>query len=176
MVYKTLQQCISDLDKKGELKIISEEVNPDLDIASIHLDEFAIGGKAILFENIKGSKYRSVSNLFGTLDRGKFIFRNSIDLVKDLIDLRLNPTNALKNPLKSLFPVLNGIYSLPKKVRFPKSFKEIKIEDLPQIKCWKEDGGAFITLPQVYSEDVENPEILNSNLGMYRSFLYLIHL
>ena len=137
-------------------------------MAYIHLDEFKEGKKTLLFENVKGSKYRSVSNLFGTLDRGKFIFRNSIDLVKDLIDLKLNPTNALKNPIKSLFTVLNGIYSLPKKVRFPKSFEEIKIEDLPQIKCWEKDGGAFITLPQVYSEDVENPGILNSNLGMYR--------
>ena len=168
MSYKSLQQCVSDLQKNGEVRIISEEVNPNLDMASIHLYEFKEGKKTLLFENVKGSKYRSVSNLFGTLDRGKFIFRNSIDLVKDLIDLKLNPTNALKNPIKSLFTVLNGIYSLPKKVRFPKSFEEIKIEDLPQIKCWKEDGGPFITLPQVYSEDVENPGILNSNLGMYR--------
>lgn len=168
MAYKNLQQCISDLQKKGELRIISEEVSPDLDMASIHLDEFKEGKKTLLFESIKRSKYRSVSNLFGTLDRGKFIFRNSIDVVKDLITLKLNPISALKNPVKSLFTIINGIYSIPKKVSFPKSFKEIKIEDLPQIKCWKEDGGAFITLPQVYSEDLENPGILNSNLGMYR--------
>ena len=57
---------------------------------------------------------------------------------------------------------------MPKKVALPKSFKEIKIEELPLIKCWKNDGGAFITLPQVYSEDIENPGILSSNLGMYR--------
>ncbi len=168
MAYKKLQHCISDLQKNGEVRIISEEVNPVLEIASIHLDEFSKNGKAILYENVKGSKYRTVSNLFGTLDRGKFIFRKSIDVVKDLIDLKLNPANALKNPVKSLFTALNGIYSIPKKVSFPKSFKEIKVEDLPQIKCWKEDGGTFITLPQVYSEDVENPGILNSNLGMYR--------
>ena len=88
---------------------------------------------------------KAVSNLFGTLDRGKFIFRNSIDVVKDLIDFKLNPLNALKNPFKSFFTLLNGIYSIPKKVVLPKSFKEIKIEELPLIKCWKEDGGAFIT-------------------------------
>ena len=50
MAYKTLQQCISDLEKEGELIRISEQVNPDLEMASIHLDEFAKGGKAILFE------------------------------------------------------------------------------------------------------------------------------
>ena len=112
MSYKTLQQCISDLDKKGELKIISEEVNPELDIASIHLDEFAKGGKAILFENIKGSKFRAVSNLFGTLERSRFMFRGNLQIVKDLIDIKTNPIYSLKNPAKALFTVLNGIFSI----------------------------------------------------------------
>ena len=168
MAYRTLQQCISDLNKKGELKIISKQVNPDLEMASIHLDEFAKGGKAILFENIMGSKFRAASNLFGTLERSKFMFRDSLKIVKKLIDLKTNPASALKNPADALFTVLNGIYALPIKVRFPRKFKEIQIEDLPQVKCWKEDGGSFITLPQVYSEDVDNPGIMNSNLGMYR--------
>jgi len=168
MAYRTLQQCISDLNKKGELKIISKQVNPDLEMASIHLDEFAKGGKAILFENIKGSKFRAASNLFGTLERSKFMFRDSLKIVKKLIDLKTNPASVLKNPADTLFTVLNGIYALPIKVRFPRKFKEIQIEDLPQVKCWKEDGGSFITLPQVYSEDVDNPGIMNSNLGMYR--------
>ena len=168
MAYRTLQQCISDLNKKGELKIISKQVNPDLEMASIHLDEFAKGGKAILFENIKGSKFRAASNLFGTLERSKFMFRDSLKIVKKLIDLKTNPASALKNPADALFTVLNGIYALPIKVRFPRKFKEIQIEDLPQVKYWKEDGGAFITLPQVYSEDLNNPGIMNSNLGMYR--------
>jgi 4-hydroxy-3-polyprenylbenzoate decarboxylase len=167
MAYKSLQQCIYDLDKKGELKTISEEVNPELDMASIHLNEFAKGGKVILFENIKGSKFRAVSNLFGTLERSRFMFRGNLQIVKDLIDIKTNPISSLKNPAKALFTVLNGIFSIPKKVRF-KGFKEIQIEDLPQIKCWEKDGGAFITLPQVYSENPENPGILNSNLGMYR--------
>ena len=168
MAYRTLQQCISDLNKKGELKIISKQVNPDLEMASIHLDEFAKGGKAILFENIKGSKFRAASNLFGTLERSKFMFRDSLKIVKKLIDLKTNPASVLKNPADALFTLLNGIYALPIKVRFPRKFKEIQIEDLPQVKCWKEDGGSFITLPQVYSEDVDNPGIMNSNLGMYR--------
>jgi len=168
MSYKSLQECITDLDRKAEIKIITDEVNPDLDIASIHLNEFEKGGKAIFFENIKGSNYKAVSNLFGTLDRSRFMFRDSLEIVKQLIELKTNPISALKTPVKSLFTALNGIYSIPKKVSFPRSFKEVKIEDLPQIKCWEKDGGAFITLPQVYSEDPENPGILNSNLGMYR--------
>ena len=54
------------------------------------------------------------------------------------------------------------------KTTLAKKFSEIKIKDLPQIKCWEKDGGSFITLPQVYSEDIDKPGILNSNLGMYR--------
>ena len=87
--------------------------------------------------------------------------------MKDLIAIKTNPIGALKNFPSTIFAVLNGIYALPKKVRF-QGFEEITINDLPQIKCWKDDGGSFITLPQVYSEDIDNPGILNSNLGMYR--------
>ena len=168
MVYKSLQQCITDLEKQGELLRIPKQVNPDLEMAGMQLDEFAKGGKAIIFENIKGSKFRAASNLFGTLERSKFMFRNSLKKVKQLIDLKTNPALALKNPFEAIFTALHAIYAIPIKVRFPRKFKEIKIEDIPQVKCWKEDGGAFITLPQVYSEDVENPGIMNSNLGMYR--------
>ena len=168
MGYKSLEKCISDLRKKGELRIITGESNPNLDMASIHLDEFAKSGKAILFEKVKDSKYRAVSNLFGTLNRSKFIFRKSLKKVQHLIELKTNPASALKNPVKAFFSALHAIYALPLKVKFPKTFKEIKIEDLPQLKSWKDDGGAFITLPQVYSEDVDIPGIINSNLGMYR--------
>ena len=167
MTYKSLHKCISDLETKGEIRNVYEEMNPDLDMATMHLDEFANGGKAILFENIKGSKYKAVSNLFGTLERSKFMFRDTLQIVKELINIKNNPISAFKNPIKALFTILNGIYALPKKVRF-KGFKEIKIDEIPQIKCWKDDGGAFITLPQVYSEDPDNPSIMNSNLGMYR--------
>ncbi len=168
MAYKSLQQCISDLEKKGELLRITKETNPDLEMPSIHLEEFAKAGTAILFEKVKGSKFRAASNLFGTLERSKFMFRDSLEKVKQLIELKTNPISALKNPAKAISAALYGIYSIPQKVRFPRSFKEIQIEDIPQIRCWKEDGGAFITLPQVYTEDIDNPGIMNSNLGMYR--------
>tara|TARA_X000000368_G_scaffold418950_1_gene421026 strand:- start:3525 stop:5246 length:1722 start_codon:yes stop_codon:yes gene_type:complete len=167
MAYKSLQQCVSDLDKEGELKRISTESNPDLEMASIHLDEFAKNGKAILFEDVKGSQYKAVSNLFGSVARSKFIFRDSLQIVKDLIQIKTNPSVILNNIPRFIFALLNGIYAIPKKVRF-KNFKEIKIENLPQIKCWKNDGGAFVTLPQVYSEDIDNPGVMHSNLGMYR--------
>ena len=167
MGYKSLNECISDLNSVNELKKIKEEINPELEMASIHLEEFTNDGKAILFENIKNCNYRAVSNIFGSSSRSRYIFRDSLKIVKDLIAIKTNPIGALKNFPSTIFAVLNGIYALPKKVRF-QGFEEITINDLPQIKCWKDDGGSFITLPQVYSEDIDNPGILNSNLGMYR--------
>jgi len=167
MGYKSLQECLKELKDKNQLMVVSDEINPNLEMASIHLDKFTKGGKAVFFETIKGTSFKAVSNLFGTLERSRFMFRDSLKIVKDLIEIKTNPISVLKNPFRSFLTVLNGIYSIPKKVRF-KGFKEIQIKDLPQIRCWKDDGGAFITLPQVYSEDPKDPGILNSNLGMYR--------
>ena len=168
MSYRSLLDCINDLEKNSQILKIKQEVDPDLDMASIHIDEFQNRSNVIFFEKVKGSKYAAVSNIFGTNQRTRFIFRSSIDHVKSLIDLKSNPRLFLKKPFSSFFSLLYGIYSLPKKVKFPSSFKEIQIEDLPQIRCWEKDGGSFITLPQVYTEDIENPGIKNSNLGMYR--------
>ena len=168
MGYSSLRSCIDDLEKNGHLIRISQEVDPNLEMASIHLEEFKNSGKAILFENVKGSKYPAVSNIFGTIDRSNFIFRKSIKKVKKLIDLKMNPINGFKDPISSLKSAVYATMALPKKVSFPKDFEEIKISEIPQIKCWPDDGGAFITLPQVYSEDILNPGIMNSNLGMYR--------
>jgi len=168
MGYSSLRACIDDLEENKLLIRIKEEVDPNLEMASRHLQEFKNSGKALLFENIKGSKYSAVSNLFGTLERSNFIFRNSIHKVKEIIDLKLNPIHGFKNPMSALQSAFYSIKALPKKVSFPTTFEQIKITDIPQIKCWPKDGGAFITLPQVYSEDINNPGIMNSNLGMYR--------
>jgi 4-hydroxy-3-polyprenylbenzoate decarboxylase len=68
MGYNSLQACIADLEKNGHLVRIKEEVDPYLQMAAIHLRVFENHGPAILFENVKGSKFPAVSNLFGTLD------------------------------------------------------------------------------------------------------------
>ena len=56
MGYSSLEECVKDLEANGHLIRIKEEVDPNLEIASIHLEEFKKSGKALLFENIKGSK------------------------------------------------------------------------------------------------------------------------
>ncbi len=167
MAYKSLQDCINDLEKSGQLLRIKEEVDPNLEMAAIHLRIHEAKEKAILFENIKGCKYQAVSNLFGTTIRSQFLFRNTLQDVKDLIELKTNPLKALQSPFKSLKLAFKAINALPKKVG-SHQFEKIKISDLPQIKCWEKDGGAFVTLPIVYSEDADASGVMQSNLGMYR--------
>ncbi|EST55860.1 3-octaprenyl-4-hydroxybenzoate carboxy-lyase [Brevibacillus panacihumi W25] len=169
-MYSNLEECIIDLEKNGHLVRIKEEVDPYLEMAAIHLKVYEAQGPALLFENVKGSKFRAVSNLFGTIERSRFIFRDTWQAAENIIALRNDPMKALKNPFKHVGSGLAAWKALPmqKTSSEPVTAQEIKITDLPLIQSWPMDGGAFVTLPQIYSEDPEKPGIMNSNLGMYR--------
>ncbi len=170
MPYSSLEACLLDLERQGHLTRVKEEVDPYLEMAAIHERVFSVGGPALLFENVKGSHFRAASNIFGTLDRSKFIFRETLETVQRLIELRNRPMEALKNPLRHLSAGVSAINALPKKCsgRLPVMENEINISNLPLIHHWPMDGGAFVTLPQVYSEDMDAPGVAASNLGMYR--------
>jgi len=170
MGYKSLSECVSDLEKHGQLIRIKEETDPYLEMAAIHLRVYEHQGPAILFENVKGSKFPAVSNLFGTLERSKFMFRDTLDKIKVLVDLKSDPVKAIKNPFKYLNIGLTAFSALPMKgsANAPVNFGRAKISDLPQIVNWPKDGGPFVTMPQVYTEDISKPGIMNANLGMYR--------
>lgn len=167
MGYKSLRECVNDLERNKYLVRIKEEVSPNLEMAAIHLRVFEAGGPAIFFENIKGCKFPAVSNLFGTMERSKFIFRDTLETVKKLVALKADPTVLLKSPFRFAELPFFALNALPlKKSRI--SHLTCHISALPQIKCWEKDGGAFITLPQVYTEDIDKPGVQHSNLGMYR--------
>lgn len=170
MAYSNLETCLLDLERNGQLLRIKEEVDPHLEMAAIHLRIHEKKGPAILFEKVKGSKFRAASNIFGTLERSEFIFRDTLPQVKKLIEIKIDPVAAIKNPLAALSALPAAINALPKKnpISQPVTYEEIKISDLPLIKHWSMDGGAYVTLPQVYTEDADKPGIANSNLGMYR--------
>ena len=91
MIYKSTIDCVNDHEKHGHLIRIKEEVDPNLEMAAIQLRVFEQGGKAVLFENIKGCGFMAVSNLFGTLERSEFIFRNTFKKVQQLIELKNDP-------------------------------------------------------------------------------------
>jgi len=170
MAYASLEECLLDLEKNGQLIRIKEEVDPYLEMAAIHLRVYEAKGPALLFENVKGSKFRAASNIFGTLERSKFIFRDTIEQVQQLIELKNDPIKALKSPFKNASVALAAMKALPLKnpLSKPVLYQEIQISDLPLIQHWPKDGGAFVTLPQVYTEDINQPGIMKANLGMYR--------
>ncbi len=178
MAYKTLEDCLLDLEKNNHLIRITEEVDPYLEMAAIQLRMYEAKGPAVLFENVKrsplstlkGSPFRAASNIFGTLERSKFIFRDTFHLVQQLIELKQNPMKGLQHPFKNIQAGLAAINALPLKnpTSKPVLYQEINIADLPLIHHWPMDGGAFVTLPQVYTEDIDAPGIMKSNLGMYR--------
>lgn len=170
MYYPSLETCLLHLERHNQLVRVKEEVDPYLEMAAIHLRVHEKGGPALLFENVKSCRYRAASNIFGTLQRSEFIFKNTLENVQKLIAIKNDPINAIKHPLKNLSVGMAALKAIPKKNATvkPVLYKEIKISDLPQIQHWPKDGGAFITLPQVYTEDIDKPGITNANLGMYR--------
>ena len=170
MSYNSLESCLSDLEKHGMLVRIKEEVDPHLEMAALHLRMYESKGPALLFENVKGSRFRAASNIFGTLERSKFLFKDTFSQVQRLIELKNYPIEAIKHPFQNISTAFTTWNALPKKLSSSKNrfHEEITLSDLPQVVHWKKDGGAFLTLPQVYSEDADKPGIMNANLGMYR--------
>ncbi|MGY4691639.1 UbiD family decarboxylase [Salibacterium sp. K-3] len=167
-MYRNLKECVEDLEAGGHLIRITEEVDPYLEMAAVHLRVHEAGGPALLFENVKGSRYQALSNLFGTVERSRFIFRKTWDKVQDVVSLRNDPMKALKHPFQNARSGIAAANALPSRKKQAPGFQEIELTDLPFIQHWPGDGGAFITLPQVYTEDPDQPGIMNSNLGMYR--------
>ena len=161
--------CVRDLEAHGHLVRVREEVDPNLVMAAVHRRVYAAGGPALYFERVRGSEFPAVSNLFGTVERGRFIFRDSLRRASDAIALKANPEAALRKPWQYLWAPMVGWKALPKRVSSgPVLQGQTTLSALPQIKSWPDDGGPFVTLPQVYSEHPDAPGPMKSNLGMYR--------
>ncbi len=172
MGYRYLSDCVEDLKRNGHLIVVDDPIDPNLEMAEIHRRVYASGGPALLFKSPKGCDFPMVSNLFGTLERARYIFRDSFVNVQRAIGLKVAPEEALKNPLKYWKAPFIAWQMQPKSLRRGGkggvTENEIALNRLPQLKCWPDDGGAFVTLPQVYSEDVNHPGLMKSNMGMYR--------
>ncbi len=169
MGYRSLRDCVEDLQRHGHLVRLDDAINANLEAAEIQRRVYQAGGPAILFSNVRDCQFPMVSNLFGTLERARFIFRDTFENVQRAIQLKVDPSQAMREPLKHWRAPFIALQMRPKSVRGGAvQAHETKITALPQLKSWPDDGGAFITLPQVYSEDVRQPGLGKSNLGMYR--------
>jgi 4-hydroxy-3-polyprenylbenzoate decarboxylase len=169
MIYRNLKSCLDDLERTRQLVRIDELIDPCIEAGAIQRRVFQAGGPALLFTNVKDTKFPMAANIFGTLARTKFIFRSTLRRVEGMLSAKADPALVLKKP--ALWPglALGAWHTLPKTVRGgPILDHTTSISELPQLISWPMDGGAYVTLPLVYSESPSRPGYMGSNLGMYR--------
>ena len=176
MSFSNLRTFIHELEQRGELVRIKEEVDPNQEITIIQHRVLATGGPALLFENVKGSPYRLVSNLYGTPERVQRVFgdRKPAEIGEELATLKdkmMPPTlSKIWNHRRTIKTVLNMRMKTVRSGPILESLHEPpNLQQLPVLKCWPLDGGDFFTLPLVHTAD---PETGGGNLGMYRMQRY----
>ncbi|MBB6624701.1 menaquinone biosynthesis decarboxylase [Clostridium gasigenes] len=177
MSFKDLQTFIKELENKGELKRVTVEVDADLEITEI-TDRVSKGyGPALLFENVKGSKYPVLINAMGTYERMAMAL--GVEKINDIgndIEEFIDMANymGIMNKIKSIPRLSRMAAILPIKLPIKGACQQVinhepDLTELPILKCWPEDGGKFITLPLVITKD---PETGIQNMGMYRMQVY----
>ena len=173
MPYRDLREFIQRLEKEGELKRISAEVDPVLEITEITHRVTRAGGPALLFERPKGSKHPLLINMLGSERRVNLALEvHALDEVAARIRgfLDMQAPQGLFDKIKML-PKLAELGSF-----FPKTVKtgpckeiietdKLDLSKFPILKCWPQDGGRFITWPLVITK---NPETGKRNVGVYR--------
>jgi len=170
-MHKNLKTFIDVLRREGELFEIGTEVDPYLEIAEIHRRVIEEGGKALLFENVCGSEFPVVTNLFGSVKRIDLAFG---DLPGDFVRRAVEAAEVLVPPKpKALWGFRDLLWKgLKLGIRERRSgpvtefrMEPADLDKLPLLQLWPEDGGHFITLPLVYTE---SPTSGKHNLGIYR--------
>ena len=159
MAYQSLRQCVDDLARTGQLVRIEDEIDPHLEAAEIQRRVYQAGGPAVYFARVKGCRFPMVSNLFGTLERARFLFRDTLEAVRRLVELKVDPGAFWRRPWRYLGVPRTALHMLPRRVRGGPvlAHADAPSSELPQLRCWPHDGGAFVTLPQVYTEDPDRP-------------------
>src|SRR6266704_7052936 len=98
MGYSNLRSCVNDLDRTGQLVRIEQEIDPYLEAAEIHRRVYQAQGPALYFARVKGCRFPMVSNLFGTLERTRFLFRDTLQAVRHLVELKIEPAAFFRWP------------------------------------------------------------------------------
>lgn len=176
MGYANMGECLADLEAHGHLARIDAELDPCQELPAIQRRAFQAGAPALLFTRVRGTPFPVLGNLFGTKERLRHIFRDSLPAVEAVLRLKADPAAALRRPwtcLSALPGLARMLPHLTKTGKKPPAGVPVlecstRLCDLPQIVGWPQEGGPFITLPLVYSEDPLRPGPDSSNLGMYR--------
>lgn len=169
MKFQTLRHCLTELTKSKHCVRVDEMMDPDLEMAALHRRVFQAGGPALWFTKVKGSPFEAASNIYGSKDRMEFLFGDALKKIQSMFSIMQDPVAAIKSPLKALSLLPTALHALPKKVRSGPILKHTtQLSKLPLIKSWPEDGGPFITMPQVTTLPPHSSNIFKSNTGMYR--------
>mgnify|MGYP000051849986 CR=1 FL=1 len=174
---ENLRRYLDILDRENELLVIDSEVDPFLEIAEIHRRVIARSGPALLFTKVKESSFPVVTNLFGTKRRLELAFgTRPTDFVTDLVRLAEQAMPPSLSALKQAAPLALQALKIGLKNIKPGSApilenlqQPARMSELPMLTSWHSDGGAFVTLPLVYTE---HPDGHGHNLGMYRIHRY----
>src|SRR5918992_3101723 len=174
-MHSSLRTFLDLLVRENEIITVKAEVDPYLELAEVHRRAIDQGGPALLFERVKGSPYPVVTNLFGTDRRLALAFgpkpealvRNFVHIAESILPprpgdlwkhrsvafdfLKLGTTNTGRSPVTQVVD------------------RPARLDQLPVLTTWQEDGGPFVTLPLVYTE---NPVSKKHNLGIYRMQVY----
>jgi len=183
-MHNSLEAALVDLESQKDLIRIDTQVDPNLELAAMQQIAYERGLPALLFENVKGTPFRVAANIYATKERARYLFRSTMDLVKEAIRIKADPGGfakklpglMLRRPGLLFKLAGSGIRSLPRKTSWNHSSvtqNTTTLAELPQVKCWPNDGGAFVLLPQVASVapyDIKNLSgiLKQSNIGMYR--------
>ncbi len=177
MAFKDIGAFIETLEKKGELKRIKVEVDPELEITEIADRVSKQYGPALLFEKVKGSDYPVLINAMGTYERMSLALGvDRLDDIGDGIGEFIDMANytGLLNKVKALPGMARMAAVFPVKLAVKGACQQVidmdpDLTKLPVLKCWPQDGGRFITFPLVFTKD---PETGIQNTGMYRLQVY----
>lgn len=174
-ILRSTRDFLDILTKENQLWIVEDEVDPNLELGCIQRLVCTRKGPAILFTNVKGTKFPVTTNLYGSNKRLDLAFgdipRKFIVQIADLVQ------NIMPPSLSKLWRARNlgwqalkiGTRTRAKGPLLKNKIDPVDLGQLPQIKSWDKDGGAFVTLPLVYTE---SPVTGKNNLGMYRVQLF----
>src|SRR4051812_31725072 len=113
MGYRNLRECVADLERSKQLVRISQEIDPHLEASEIQRRVYRAGGPAVFFERVKGCRFPMVSNLFGTLERTRFLFRDTLATVRKLVELKTDPSNLARRFWRYWRLPLAALHMLP---------------------------------------------------------------
>src|SRR5580704_14059075 len=141
MGHRNLRECVLDLERTGQLVRIESEVAPFLEAAEIQRRVYQAGGPAVFYARVKGCRFPMVSNLFGSRERTRYLFRDTLETVRRLVALKIDPADAWKRPWHYRH-VPTTLWSMqPKRVGNGPVLQNLTtIDQLPQLASWPNDA------------------------------------